>query len=533
MNTHYDSIVIGSGAGGLAAALALAQAGQKVLLCEKHKVAGGWTHSFSKSGYKFNTGVHYVGDLHKGGELRKIYEGLGVSDDLIFMEMNPDAIDHMYIGTEKFDIPKGVQEYINRLIDRFPAEKKGIKKFFAKMDDIHQLASHFTKGDCKYIIKNLPDLLWLRKTAGQFVDKYLKDPLLKGIVSAQIGIHGMPPNRLSAPFFIGGIQHYFNGGYHPYKGGMSISRAFLKKFDDAGGEVRLGSAVSKILVKDQQAIGIELETSEQITAQYIISNADPSITYMNLVGDQHLSRKLRKKINNIRYSTSCLSLFLAVKLDLRKMGYDSGNYWLYDHADMNQIYELGYTNHAALETPSALFVTITTLKDPAKLKDGHHQLEVFTMTGYDAFKKWANKPKGNRGEDYEKFKNDITERMLDRLELSFPGIKSSIVFKELATPLTNKHYVNAPYGNLYGIEKSVNQIGPGSFSIQTEIKNLYLCGASTHGQGIAPCTKSGLVAASKVLDCSSSQLLDKKGRELRIYQAEDPGSWPNWLSRML
>ena len=63
----YDAIIIGSGAGGLTAAVALAQAGKKLLVLEQHDRPGGWTHSFTLSGYRFSPGVHYIGDLHEGG----------------------------------------------------------------------------------------------------------------------------------------------------------------------------------------------------------------------------------------------------------------------------------------------------------------------------------------------------------------------------------------------------------------------------------------------------------------------------------
>ena len=63
-------------------AVALAQAGKKVLVLEQHDRPGGWTHSFTLSGYRFSPGVYYIGDLHEGGHLRNIYDGLGVSQDL-------------------------------------------------------------------------------------------------------------------------------------------------------------------------------------------------------------------------------------------------------------------------------------------------------------------------------------------------------------------------------------------------------------------------------------------------------------------
>jgi phytoene dehydrogenase-like protein len=91
LKTDYDVIIIGSGAGGLAAAVPLAQAGQRVLVCEQHEVPGGWTHSFTLQGYRFSPGVHYIGEVQPGGSLRRVYEGLGVSQDLEFCELNPDG----------------------------------------------------------------------------------------------------------------------------------------------------------------------------------------------------------------------------------------------------------------------------------------------------------------------------------------------------------------------------------------------------------------------------------------------------------
>jgi all-trans-retinol 13,14-reductase len=533
MENNYDSIVIGSGAGGMTTALALAQSGQKVLLCEKHKLPGGWTHSFSKGGFRFNTGVHYIGDIDQRGKLRRIYEGLGVSRDLYFFEMNPDGYDHILIGEDRFDIPKGEENYKARLKEKFPEESRGIDRFFNKIRALGQLSNAIMGGNWSYLILNLGNMVWFNKTANDLVNSYLKNDLLKAFLTAQVGIHGMPPNRLAAAVYTGGMLHYMNGAYHPVGGGKAIGDAFMNRFKEAGGTLRLQTSVKKICLENNAASGVELDSGERIRSKFVISNADPLITYRDLLGPDQISARLLRKLNKVKYSTSCLSLFLAVDMDLKKMGFDSGNYWIYDNTDLNENYALGYTDHYVFNPPRGLFVSITTLKDPGKMRNGHHQVEVFSMAGYDAFKPWMGTQKGDRGKDYEKLKQEISDRMLEKLEILIPGVRKAIVFSNLATPLTNEHYVNAPFGNIYGIDKTIRQIGPGGFSIRSEFKNLFLCGASTTSHGIGGVTQSGLLAAAAVLNCKLGELLKNKGPELQVFQAEDPDSWPAWIKEKL
>ena len=532
----YDAIVIGSGAGGLTAAVALAQAGKEVLVLEQHDRPGGWTHSFTLNGYRFSPGVHYIGDLQEGGGLRRIYDGLGVSQDLTFVELNPDGYDHIFIGERRFDFPKGKDNLIDRLKTHFPHEARGIDSYFANltamMEGLRYLAN--LKNPMKTVSSAATVLKWARATGADLINTHISDPVLRGVLAGQSGDHGMPPSQVSAFFHAGITYHYLNGGYYPLGGAFTLPRAFVRALKRFGGEIRLQARVKRILLAGGSVTGVELDTGEVLSAGTVISNADPEVTFGQLVGRDQLPPRLKRKVDSVKYSTSCLSLFFATDMDLRAEGLDSGNMWYYDHPDVDRIYSEGQTD-AVLhdETPPGMFLTVTTLKDPSKMHSGHHTCESFAFVGYEAFQKWAHTKYGARPSDYEGMKEDLAWRMVRGLEKRIPGLSKRIVYYSLGTPLTNQHYLNATRGNLYGIDKRPSQIGPWSFSPRTDFDGLYLCGQSTLSHGVAGVTASGIETAKAVLNCRSMDILTQKGPGPLFLQAEKPETWPEHLKRKM
>jgi phytoene desaturase len=524
----YDAIVIGSGSGGLTAALALARAGRRVVVFEQHQLPGGYSQSFSLEGFRFSPGIHYIGQLGPGARLRQIYEGLGMADDLVFLELNPNGYDHVIVGDARFDIPKGQGRFAERLKRRFPSEAKGIDAYMRVVTSMNNELQWATPPQTPSEAVMLPIRMRTVLRYGllpldRFLDRFTRDRLLRAILSIQAGDHGMAPSRAPAALHAGLQNYYFEGGWYPRGGGRAIPAAFIKQIVGRGGEVILGTGVERILVERKRAIGVRLEDGTEVRADIVVSNADPSETWAHLVDREHVTTRLFQRVRHLRYSVSTFSLFLAVDMDLRAAGLDSGNIWYSRSSDIEACYNLAQRDDLSRvsEIPG-LFFSVTTLKDPSMRTDGLHTVEAMVLASHAAFAKWRGSRVGQRPDDYMRLKQHLADKMLDAVEQFVPGLRDHIVFRSTATPLTNMHYVRAAQGAIYGTEKSLRNLGPFSFPVRTHIEGLYQCGASTIAAGINGVTNSGLAAAVAALGCKEEELLTTTSQALRVHQAEGP-----------
>jgi len=537
-----DTIIIGSGAGGLAAGVALARAGQKVLILEQHYVPGGWLHSFVRDGYKFSPGVHFLGHMQKGGNGRKMYEGLGVANDIVLFEQNKEGYDHNIIGNQHFRMPAGHDNLVAKLKDRFPKETRSIAQYMRLLMNIQQELLEVTK------VSNWQDIItmpWRTRHIGRMglwkfksvLDFYLKDPYLKANLSLQCGNYGLPPQK--TPFVVHAVvaNHCMEGTMYPRGSGAALVKAFTKNIKKYGGEIRTSTPVKKILTngtgRKLKAIGVELENGEKLYANQIVSNADPNKTYRDMLGEEKISSKLKKKLKNTSYTVAALNLFLIVDMDLRAAGLDSANIWYTKSPDLEKVYN-EFMQTDLLKNPEfpGLFITSPTLKDPVSYDGKYHTIEVIAFANYESFKTFENTKFGERNPKYEALKEKLMDKIIRTMEKVVPGIRDAIIMRELGTPTTANHYVNITDGNCYGPEMTWSQLGPLRYPSKTEIENLYMCGSATLSHGILGAANSGVVAAAKILGTSMTALLENtEGQYLRTYSAEDDTDWPDSLKR--
>ena len=519
-----DVIVIGSGAGGLTAAVAMARAGKRVCVLEQHYLPGGWCHSFNLGGYRFSPGVHYIGEMAEGGRMRRMYEGLGVAEDLTMMELNPDGYDQVRLGSLHFQIPRGFEAFMARLQERFPAERDGIDAYLNTVRAVARGLDPGSRGSKGEGSRSDVTALarWGWRPLQKVLDAHLTDPALKAILTVQAGDHGMPADRCAFGLHAAVTAHYFEGAWYPQGGGRSLPRAFIRQLKKHGGQIRTRAGVQEILFHKGRVVGVRLQDGEEIRSDVVLSNADPAVTFGQLVPREQVPLSIRTRLNATHWSLSALSLFMAFDGDPRAYGLDSGNLWYAQSvAGVGRMYAEAKDPHPLDSDVSGAFLTVTSLKDPAKQKGSVHTMEAFSFISWDAFNRWRDTETGGRPEAYEQFKDTLANRMLDRLEDVIPDLRERLVFQSVGTPLTNRHYCMATRGNLYGTEKRLRQLAPPfGWGVTTPIPGLYLCGASTIGHGIAGATISGIAAAAKILNCRGRDLLGPSTGTLTLASAE-------------
>lgn len=535
----YDTIIIGSGQGGLAAAICLARAGQKVIVLEQHYVPGGWCHNFTINGQHFCPGVHYIGNLQKGEPTALLYQGLGIANDIPFFRMNKKGYEHCHIGNEKIDIPANADKLYESLAKRFPNEKKGLKKYLSRIQKVNaqlvllpKLKSFKDYLLAPYRLRHL--IKYIPFSLKRVIGWHIKNPLLRDVLNIQCGDHGLPPAKASFVLQCAIMSHYFNGGYYPVGGGGAIVKAMTNAIKKHGSEVKVEHPVKRILIegdKIKKAVGVELANGQLLWATNIISNADPEKTFRDMVGVENLSKKLISKLNKTQYSISSLMLFLTVDMDVRQFGIDSGNIWMNQKMDIDKQYDaIKNVDLLSDDEFPAMFISCSTLKDPVSYNGRYHNFEVVALVDNKLFEEFVG-TNNYQSQKYKDYKDHACKKFMKSLEKLMPGISKHAIQMELGTPKTNDFFINCTQGNIYGTKKTLMQIaGPLAYQQKTEIQNLYLCGASTLAHGVSGACLSGVKTAADLLNCKMDDLIrPNPNQHISIYDAEDSSTWPEWV----
>jgi all-trans-retinol 13,14-reductase len=502
MSDPYDVIVIGSGIGGLVAALTCARAQRGVLVLEAGKQFGGYTNPFARKHFHFDPGIHYIGEAGAGGSFRHLLDRLGL-EHVAFKELNPDAFDHYVFPSYRVANCVGLERFRDRLAADFPAERSNLERFFALVADMGfaMKTVNRTKGAADWIslLTRAPKLLrWARATASQMLEHYVSDPLLKAALAGPVGDLGLPPSRLSAIMLLGLLAHYAEGAYFPAGGSGPMRDAFVEALRQHGAELKRNARVTRILQDGGRVVGVQTDDGTTYRARTVISNAQAKATF-DLLGTSSLGQRFHRKLAKTEDSIASIILFLGVDGGLDTSALGSSNVWHYGHDNIDETYAPGPLDD--FRKSSSYFLTVPTNKDPAGqlAPPGQQTVELVTLCNGAPFAKWFGEKTMRRGDEYEALKEEIADHFLGLAEQHLPHLRKHLLLKEVATPATNYSFTLSSGGNIYGPALTPNQLMPFRYGPRTPIDGLFLCGSSVMGDGIVSCASSGRVAGKLAL----------------------------------
>jgi all-trans-retinol 13,14-reductase len=494
-----DAIVIGSGIGGLACACALTHSGMKVEVLEQHFVAGGLTQTFSRKGFTWDVGVHYLGEMHEGGAARGVLDWL-CEGAIGFSPAGPvyDTI-HFPNGAQyQFARPREALE--RELYERFPASRAQIGTYFQAVEAASKA------GRAVFAQRAMPALLgkvygfmhtadihrWWGRTTADVLHELIEDPQLRAVLAAQRGDYGPDPSVSSFGIHATVARHYFDGARYPANGAKAFADALVPIIERAGGKVRTRARASEILIADGKVAGVRLKDGQELRCPLVFSDAGAKKTVQLLPAELRDSTWGRE-IDSFRPSACHVQLYLGLEGDIQARGGTSSNHWFYETLDLASGLWRGPLAQPVIP---AMFVSFPTLKNDGAAGGLKHTADVVVFTDWDIFRPWEGSLIGQRPAEYASFKHQIEEHLLAHFVRHFPALEPLIVYRELSTPLSTVAFTGAEHGAVYGLEASPRRFLSSSLRAKTPVPGLYLAGQDVTSMGVTGAMMGGVLGAA-------------------------------------
>tara|TARA_Y100000590_G_scaffold452862_1_gene596812 strand:- start:3277 stop:4734 length:1458 start_codon:yes stop_codon:yes gene_type:complete len=481
-----NSVVVGSGFGGIAAALRLRAKNHNVTLIEKHSDLGGRARVFKKNGFTFDAGPTVITAPYLVDELFQLFnkkseDYINITPlDIWYRFVFEDGTKFDYSGNEesmKKQIEKISKEDVNGYENLVKFTKKIFDKGFTELSDV-------SFDNPFFMIKQLPALLSLKsyKSVYSLVSSYIKNEKLRRILSMHPLLVGGNPFTTTSIY---GLILYLEKkwGIHYSMGGTGqIIKGLEKLMSEENIQIKKSSEVIKIILKKNKIQGVKLKNNQEILADNVICNADPPAIYDKLRDQIKTNFFFTWKKKRMEYSMGLFVYYFGTNKTYDDVKHHTIKFGDKYKQQLEDIFE-----NKRLNNDISYYLHRPTATDKSMAPIGH-----------DCFYVLVPVPNNQSGIDWTVEGKKLKDLIINKMENSLlPNLKKNIVEDFYLTPDYFEKELNTKYGSGFSIQPKFSQSAYFRFHNKSEVcDGLYFVGAGTHpGAGVP-----GVLSSAKVLD---------------------------------
>ena len=479
-------VILGSGMGGLSCGVILAKNGYDVTVLEQGARIGGCLQCFSRLGARFETGMHFIGSAAEGQTLDRLLQYLEVKKDIQLSPLDADGYDVVGLNGHRYRFANGRERFIEQMASYFPHQNDALNRYFNLVEKVAGASSlHSLKHAESDAAINTEYQL---RSINEVIESIISDSELSKVLVGSLPLYAAERDKtpFSTHAFI--MDFYNQSAYRIVGGSDAIAKSLASTIEKNGGCVQVSSKVTRILCDDTHATGVEVANSKFIPCDVVISDAHPMRT-LELTDSRLIRPAFRSRINAIPQTVGCFSVYLEFKdgevsyQNYNFYGYNEETPWNCEQYDASS-WPKGYLYMHFCNEEKPRFAKTGVILSYMKMKD---------------VERWAGTKVGHRGADYETFKRQKADKLLESVERQFPGLRSHIKHYYTSTPLTYRDYTGTEGGGMYGVARDIHLGAACRVPHRTKIPNLLQTGQNINSHGILGVIVGTIVTCSELL----------------------------------